>query len=239
MTALTPGAARSADGTRGGWFRPPQSLASLAWVTWRQHRAAIIGLAVLYGGLAVIMVWAALQGHANYTALIRDRCIGSTQLVRCGPLLGDFPWLMNTTYPIAVAMALHIVPLLTGMFLGAPVLAREFEQGTVRFAWTQGTSRTRWAVVQLTLLAIPVTAAAAALGALAAWSVRPFGPMWGGEPVAERPVRRHGGNPGRLDAVRILARNHRRRRAQAHRARDGRHGRLAGWPARRHVLEAE
>ena len=30
----------------------------------------------------------------------------------------------------------------TGMLLGAPLLGREYEQGTFRFAWTQGTGRT-------------------------------------------------------------------------------------------------
>jgi hypothetical protein len=60
------------------------------------------------------------------------------------------------------------------MFLGAPLLAREFEQGTARFAWTQGTSRTRWAIVKLALLAVMATAAASALGALAARSVQLF-----------------------------------------------------------------
>lgn len=40
---------------------------------------------------------------------------------------------MDTIYPNAVAMALHIVPLLVGMFLGAPVLARPVsDSGPVR-----------------------------------------------------------------------------------------------------------
>jgi hypothetical protein len=36
------------------------------------------------------------------------------------------------------------VPALVGMFWGAPTVAREFETGTFRLAWTQGVTRTRW-----------------------------------------------------------------------------------------------
>ncbi len=40
------------------------------------------------------------------------------------------------------------MPVLIGAFVGAPVLARELETGTFRFAWTQGFGRARWAVGQ-------------------------------------------------------------------------------------------
>jgi len=33
------------------------------------------------------------------------------------------------------------VPLLIGMFWGAPLISREFEAGTFRLAWTQGVTR--------------------------------------------------------------------------------------------------
>jgi hypothetical protein len=64
--------------------------------------------------------------------------------------------------------------LLVGVFAGAPVLARELETGTFRFAWTQGCSRLRWAVAQLALPAIAVTAAAVAFSLLFSWYYQPF-----------------------------------------------------------------
>jgi hypothetical protein len=36
------------------------------------------------------------------------------------------------------------IPLLFGVFWGAPLLAREFEDGTHNLAWTQGVTRRRW-----------------------------------------------------------------------------------------------
>jgi hypothetical protein len=42
------------------------------------------------------------------------------------------------------------------MFLGAPVVARELEQGTHQLVWTQGVGRRRWAVTKFALLALAV-----------------------------------------------------------------------------------
>jgi hypothetical protein len=52
------------------------------------------------------------------------------------------------------------VPALIGAFVGAPVLARELETGTFRYAWTQGFERWRWALAKLVALAIAATLAA-------------------------------------------------------------------------------
>jgi hypothetical protein len=69
---------------------------------------------------------------------------------------------------------LQVLPVLIGAFVGAPVLARELETGTFRYAWTQGFGRRRWALAKLALLAIVLTAAAGAFGALLTWYYEPF-----------------------------------------------------------------
>ena len=46
-----------------------------------------------------------------------------------------------------------VVPLLLGVFLGAPLIAREVEQGTHRLAWTQSVTRGRWAATKIGLVA--------------------------------------------------------------------------------------
>jgi hypothetical protein len=69
---------------------------------------------------------------------------------------------------------LQAIPALIGAFAGAPVLARELETGTFRFAWTQGFGRWRWALVKLISLAVAVTAAAGALSVLLSWYYRPY-----------------------------------------------------------------
>ena len=70
--------------------------------------------------------------------------------------------------------ALQAVPALIGAFVGAPVLARELETGTFRYAWTQGFGRWRWTLAKLVLLAVVVTAAAGAISVLFSWYYQPY-----------------------------------------------------------------
>src|SRR5205807_5987504 len=69
---------------------------------------------------------------------------------------------------------LQAVPALIGAFVGAPVLARELETGTFRYAWTQGFGRWRWTLAKLVPLAVAVAAAAGALSVLFSWYYQPF-----------------------------------------------------------------
>ena len=66
------------------------------------------------------------------------------------------------------------MPALIGAFAGAPVLARELETGTFRYAWTQGIGRRRWTLGKLVLLAVVVAAAAGAFSVLFSWYNQPF-----------------------------------------------------------------
>lgn len=170
----------------------------LVRVTWRQHRATLLTLGGLAAALAAFMLAAGLRGHTLYPAYIRNHCgptVAPGLIVRaaspsCRQLGSQFPWLgypFNTreevlvlgsnflnSYPNEVTLAMLALFLLTGMFLGAPLLARELGQGTFRFAWTQGTSPVRWCTTKLVLLGGAAMVAGAGLGALGAWSLQPF-----------------------------------------------------------------
>src|SRR6202041_3457356 len=73
-----------------------------------------------------------------------------------------------------VSSLMFVVPVLLGAFVGAPMVSRELETGTFRFAWTQGAGRTRWAVSTLVLPALLLTAVTGAFTALFWWYFRPF-----------------------------------------------------------------
>jgi ABC-type transport system involved in multi-copper enzyme maturation permease subunit len=144
----------------------------MAWVTWRQHRLALAGVAALFGVAAVYLLITGLRMHHAYAAVAACRPAGSGT---CQQVAGNF---LNTFAPGvgAVLGLLQVIPALIGAFAGAPVLARELETGTFRYTWTQGFGRARWTVAKLVPLAVAVTLAAAAFSVLVSWYIQP---IWG------------------------------------------------------------
>src|SRR5215471_7560186 len=137
----------------------------MAWVTWRQHHAALIGVAVFLGALAVYLWLTGLQIHHAYATA----CHPASSLACNLNFSGRYAVTVNV-----VRVFLQAVPALIGAFAGAPVLAREMETGTFRFAWTQSFGRGRWALGKLVLLAVVVAAAAGAFTVLFSWYASPF-----------------------------------------------------------------
>ncbi len=144
----------------------------MAWVTWRQHRSALAGMAVLLGGLSLLMLINGLRMRATLSSLGLNACHPVT-IARCAAQLSIFDNAYSR-WGHAIPGLFQAVPVLVGAFMGGPLLAREFESGTFRFAWTQGTGRVRWVVAKLVLIAAVVTAASAAFSLLFSWWYRPF-----------------------------------------------------------------
>src|SRR5690606_530378 len=87
----------------------------------------------------------------------------------------------------------RLLPLAVGIFWGAPLLARELEQGTHRLAFTQSVTRRRWLAVKLGVLAGAAAVLGAVSGALVAWAQAQYASMhdiraFGGELFAETGV---------------------------------------------------
>jgi len=142
----------------------------MAWVTWRQHRPTLVSVPALLGAVAVFLLIAGLKIHHDYAAL--TACHPFTSHA-CQALNTDFnrtDWTLGNT----MLILLNLAPALIGAFAGAPVLARELETGTYRYAWTQGYGRTRWTIAKLVLIAVTVTAAAGAFSQVFAWFLQPF-----------------------------------------------------------------
>ena len=59
----------------------------MAWVTWRQHRFALAGVAGLLGALAAYLVFTGLPMHHAYAAV--TACHPASSLA-CSNAIGDF-----------------------------------------------------------------------------------------------------------------------------------------------------
>jgi hypothetical protein len=138
----------------------------MLWVAWRQHRPTLISVPAVLGGLALYLLIAGLVIHRDWWALLA--CHPST----CQTLSQSFT---NTDWTISntTLILMQLAPALIGAFAGAPVLARELETGTFRYAWTQGAGRTRSTIARLVLVGVTVVVVAAALAELFAWFFQP------------------------------------------------------------------
>jgi len=145
----------------------------MAWITWRQQRATLIAVPAVLAAVAVFLVIFGLKAHHDYAALVNCPLNQGRQSNACAELFRTFN---STDWPLANACSILIglAPVLIGAFAGAPLLARELENGTYRFAWTQGAGRTRWALSTLVLPAMLLTAVTGAFTALLWWYFRPF-----------------------------------------------------------------
>ena len=140
----------------------------MAWVTWRQQRIALGGVAVFLGVLAVWLWIAGLQLHHAYAAAIACHPASSAA---CQNLINSF---QSTNVILKGGFVLQPVPALIGAFVGPLVLARELETGTFRYAWTQGFGRWRWTLAKLVMLGAAVAALAGAFSVLVSWYYQPY-----------------------------------------------------------------
>jgi len=142
----------------------------MAWVTWRQHRPTLISVPALLGAVAVFLLIAGLKIHHDYAVLTACHPASSTACQALNSNFNSTDWTMANT----INIFMNLTPALIGAFAGAPVLARELETGTYRYAWTQAFGRERWTIAKLALLAVAVTAAAGAFSQVFTWFFQPF-----------------------------------------------------------------
>lgn len=104
-----------------------------------------------------------------YAQLVADGCF-SHQSDNCRSLLAGFD-----SYPAwPVIRGAAVLPALIGACLGAPLLAREYEDGTLRFAWTQGVPPPSWLRSRLLVLAAAAAAVTLTIALIASWWVFPL-----------------------------------------------------------------
>src|SRR5689334_19290122 len=134
----------------------------MIWLSWRQHRFEMLILGI---GLTFLAVWM-IQNGIVINAAFHQVVQGGMSVASCvaqqnsGSLCHGLRANFYDTYldPSAIVVVL-LVPVLIGMFLGVPLVARELERGTFRLIWTQSATRMRWLLVKIgAQLAITVIA---------------------------------------------------------------------------------
>jgi ABC-type transport system involved in multi-copper enzyme maturation permease subunit len=136
------------------------------WLAWRQHRQQALAGAIGLGLVAVFLLLTHAGIASNFRSSGLQSCLASPGR-DCGQLSDQFDQQYRGLQFLAALFL--VIPVLVGLFWGAPLVAREIEQGTYRLVWTQSVTRTRWYWTKLALIAGTVAVGAAAFAELVTW----------------------------------------------------------------------
>ena len=141
----------------------------MTWLAWRQLRtpAAVAALGIL----AVLVALAVTGPHLlNVYDTVVVPCAAHGN---CSAVTTHFQGLDSQLVHLCSALTM-LAPVLFGIFLGAPFIARELEAGTYRLAWTQSVTRTRWIVTRLTFVTLAAAVLMALISTAVTWWQRPL-----------------------------------------------------------------
>ncbi|CAM5706257.1 MULTISPECIES: transporter [Streptomyces] len=151
------------------------------WLAWRQQR-------MLAGVSAVFLAAAAAIAAYHRSGMLDELHSGQFDHCAPGPLYCTRPGtglpLLLDVEPLQYLGALNIaLPVLIGVFWGAPLLGRDRELGTHRLVLTQGVSRGQWFASRFALAAATTVALSGLLAGVFAWWWRPaadrsYGLFW-------------------------------------------------------------
>ena len=142
----------------------------MLWVTWRQHRGLLTSVVGAFIVAVAAMLAYGLRIHHDYAILSGCRPAASPGCQGLANYFNSTDWHLGNYLQVAVLAA----PVLLSMFAGPPVVARDLENSTYRYAWTQGIGRVRWTVAKIAILGAAVTIAALVICQLFAWFFAPF-----------------------------------------------------------------
>ena len=141
---------------------------------WRLHRHQVFfaGCALLV--LAVILLITGTTMANDYHSALSTCGVTRT----CGEVSGAL--FQGDGLIIDVVSLSVVVPLLFGLFWGAPLVAKEFEEGTLDVAWTQSVTRRRWMTSNIAWAIVAAVLWGAAMTLLVTWWRRPEDALHGG-----------------------------------------------------------
>ena len=158
----------------------------MIWLSWRQHRGALFGALALLAALGVVLMTHGVAMHQAYDRDGVEACQllmfggveATTEASAEGPCFTIFDSFENrfASLPTNAAAWLPFLPMVVGMLLGAPLLAREYEQGTWQLVWTQGVTRTRWLATKLAAVLGGVVTVTVLFAAGVSWWFEPMSP---------------------------------------------------------------
>jgi hypothetical protein len=163
MTTVVSASVSSRREPHTDWNSKGSTLRRLSRVVWLEHRAGFLGFLAIFVALVAAIATGAVAAHGPYATYVAAGCVSHPAAPHCNT---DALALGGGAEFKALGVALLGLPLLVGVFFGAPLVAREYESGTYRFAWTQGVTRSRQILAALALIGLGSVVMALVLGLL-------------------------------------------------------------------------
>ena len=109
-------------------------------LVYRMQRFEVLAVGVIAGALIVLTLLVAreLEAVGSGSCYLSD-----TPAAGCEALGRRF-YDLQSDHANPIASFMNLLPYAVGLFLGAPLIARELERGTARLAWSMAPSRLRW-----------------------------------------------------------------------------------------------
>ncbi|MET4921332.1 ABC transporter permease subunit [Streptomyces sp. PSRA5] len=153
------------NGTTGGTLKATGAnrrphLSGMTWLVWRQHRAAFW---TILAATAISVAWIVYQ-RGQLVDFLDGYGYPGKSLDEAG---GTLPQYVDAFSFISIG--LQAIPILLGVFLGAPLIAGDLENGTAKLVAAQSGSRTRWLATKLALAGLVVVVSTGALSAVFGW----------------------------------------------------------------------
>ncbi|RJQ81019.1 hypothetical protein D5S17_06320 [Pseudonocardiaceae bacterium YIM PH 21723] len=150
----------------------------MIWVAWRKQRTQLLTLcAFAIFGAAMITWMRAGMLHELHELADRGCPVEGRTPPGCIRDVEDFVEWSQAKMGLGQTLVIA-VPALFGMFIGAPLFARDLEQGTFILMITQSVSRARWLAISFLVALGPTLAVTLVLQALVGWWVDAAGD-WG------------------------------------------------------------
>ncbi|MCX4911018.1 ABC transporter permease subunit [Streptomyces sp. NBC_00878] len=141
----------------------------MMWLNWRQFRVqALVGAGALVV-IAAYLVYYGVDVRDGYD-LYQANCKG---VADCAQARSQFRSGYENTL-LFLAAGLGLIPAVIGTFWGAPLIARELENGTHRLVWNQSVTRPRWLLSKILLVGLAAMILTGASAALLTWAAEPF-----------------------------------------------------------------
>jgi hypothetical protein len=144
----------------------------MIWLSWRQHRFELLVIGIGLAMLSALLIQNGLAINAALHQLVK----GDLSVASCvaHQNMSSFCQLIQAKFydtyedPNALPIVL-LVPALVGLFLGAPLVARELERGTFRLTWTQSVTQLRWLLVKMEWQLVVILALFVLMNQLVTW----------------------------------------------------------------------